>query len=95
MKPKHASSPPPPLFSLDRSAAKEAIMGMATVASRPLLIGVASVRLGSFWSIERTQELFQELTDEGLLRRLNENETRQYGMSEGYVVAGVKSKRAV
>jgi hypothetical protein len=95
MKPKHRSSPPPPPLSLDHKAAKEAVMGMATAASRPLLIGVAALRLGSFWSIERTQELFQELEDEGLLRPLSGDEKLQYGMSEGFVVSGVKSQRAV
>lgn len=92
---KHRSSPPPPPYSLDHAAAKQVVMGMATVASRPLLIGVASLRLGSFWTLERTQGLFQELEDEGLLRQLNDSEKRQYGMTEGFVVAGVKSKRAV
>lgn len=95
MKPKHRSSPPPPPLSLDHAAAKQAVMGMATAASRPLLIGVASLRLGSFWSIERTQELFHELEGEGLLRRLSGDEKRQYGMTEGFLVTGVKSQRAV
>ena len=95
MGPKRPRSAPPPALSLDKAAAKQAIMGMAAVASRPLLIGVASLRLGSFWSIERTQELFQELEEEGLLRQLNGNEMRQYGMGEGYVIVGVKPQRAV
>ncbi len=56
---------------------------------------MASLRLGSFWSIERTQELFVELEEEGLLRQLNGSEMRQYGMGEGYVIVGVKPQRAV
>jgi hypothetical protein len=90
-----ARSSPPPVYSLDKDGAKQAVMGMVTVSSRPLLIGVAALRLGSFWSLDRTQELFHELEDEGLLRRITPEEMRGLGMTEGWLLAGVTPKRAV
>jgi hypothetical protein len=70
-------------------------MGMATVAGKPLLIGVASMRLGSYWTIERTSELFEELERDNLLRRITSEEMQTSGLLDGYVVAGVKPRRAV
>jgi hypothetical protein len=78
---------------LPKSDAKQVLMGMVTRSQRPLLVGVAAVRLGVLWSIEETEALFEELAEEGRVRRLNREEQRIYGLQEGYVRAGVDPEK--
>ena len=68
-------------------------MGMCLVSVRPLLVGVAAVRLGSLWSLEETEELFQALMDEGKIRPINDQEKRRFDLREGYVPVGVNNLR--
>lgn len=81
------SWPPPPSMSktVPHDEAKELIVKMAKAASVPLLIGVASIKLGYFWSIERTEELFVELVLEKRLREVTTEEKEVHGLQDGYV----------
>lgn len=87
------SSPPPSPRRLSETDAKQALMGMVTVSQRPLLIGVAAVRLGTLWSLDETEALFSELVDEGKLRHISKEEQRLHGLHEGYVLVGVDLKK--
>lgn len=82
------SWPPPPSHSrtIPKDEAKEAILTMAKKASRPLLVGVAAIKLGYFWNIFRTEELFEELVDEGKLRMITQDEQKFFGLDcpDGY-----------
>jgi len=86
------SSPPPPR-GLTKEAAKQAVLGMAAVSQRPLLVGVAAVRLGVLWSLDDTEALFSELVEAGELRPISREERGTYGLHEGYVLAGVNSRK--
>lgn len=81
------STPPPSTRKLSKEAAKQAILGMAVVSQRPLLIGVVAVRLGVSWSLDETEAVFAELVSEGQLRSLSAREQAVYGLQEGYVLA--------
>lgn len=84
---------PPPSMSktVPREEAKSLIISMAKVASKPLLVGVAAIRLGYFWNIFKTEELFEELLCEGKLRKLTAQEKELHGLEEGFLsVFGVK-----
>jgi hypothetical protein len=87
------SSPPPSLKKLSPHDAKQALMGMVSVASRPLLIGVAAVRLGALWSLEETENLFHDLVDEGRIRLISKAEQDEHGLHEGYVLVGVDPRK--
>lgn len=78
---------------LSKDDAKKAVLGMASVSQRPLLVGVVAVRLGVQWSLDETEDLFAELVDEGQLRVLSGEEQLQYGLQEGFVLVGVNSRK--
>lgn len=86
------SAPPPPR-RLTKEAAKQAVLGMATVSQRPLLVGVAAVRLGVLWSLDDTETLFAELVEEGDLRPISKEERDTYGLHEGFMLVGVNSRK--
>lgn len=86
------SAPPPSLRKLSREEAKEAIVAMCGLSYKPLLIGVAAVRMGSFWSLEETEKLFQELVSESRIRPITRQEKDRFDLRDGYVIdAGVNS----
>lgn len=88
------SAPPPALRRLTKEDAKLALMGMATVISpRPLLVGVAAVRLGTMWTLDETESLFEELVEAGRLRPIGKEEQRLFGVQDGFVVAGVDLRK--
>jgi hypothetical protein len=68
-------------------------MGMVAVSQRPLLIGVAAVRLGFLWSLDETEGLFEELVEEGKIRSITKEERDLHGLHEGYVLVGVDLRK--
>ena len=64
--------------------AKAAVMELAKRHHRPIMIGEASVMLGT-WSLEETESLMGELVEEGRLRKTTEKECWDFGCSLGYV----------
>jgi hypothetical protein len=87
------SSPPPPTHKLSKPDAKQVLMGMVTLSQRPLLVGVAAVRLGFLWSLDETETLFEELIEEGKIRSISKEERDLSGLHEGYVLVGVNLKK--
>ena len=68
-----------------REEAKNAILAMCRDSLKPLLIGVAAARL-SCWSIRETEDLFEELLADGLLRPITKEEKSKFDLREGYVL---------
>jgi hypothetical protein len=93
MRQRARSTPPPTIRRLSKEAAKQALLGMAVVSQRPILVGVAAVRLGISWTLDETAALFAELVDEKQLRPISPEEREYYGLQEGYVLVGVNSRK--
>lgn len=87
------STPPPANRKLSKEDAKKAVLGMAAVSQRPLLVGVVAVRLGVQWSLDETEGLFAELVSDRELRGLSREEQTRFGLQEGYVLVGVNSRK--
>lgn len=87
------SSPPPSRGKISKEEAKQVVLGMCAVSTRPMLIGVACVRLGVCWNLKETEELFDELLSEGKIRNLTNKEQTAFDLREGFVLAGVDSMR--
>ena len=83
---KYDSSPPPPRQKLTKEDAKAEILFLFSRSMRPLLIGTAALHLGSFWAIDKTEDLFQELVEEGKIRGLDLNEQKTHGLLHGYIL---------
>ena len=64
--------------------AKVAVMDLASRHHRPIMIGEASVMLGT-WSLEETESLILELVEEGRLRETTKEECWNFGCSQGYL----------
>lgn len=92
---KDIDSWPPPSMSrtVPRDEAKQTIVGLAEKAVRPVLVGVVAMKLGFYWNLARTEELFEELVFEGRIRKISKDEQEQHGLEDGYfpVKSGVKS----
>lgn len=87
------SAPPPAMRKLAPADAKQVLMGMVSISARPLLIGVAAVRLGVLWSLEETEKLFQDLVDDGKIRPISKLEQDEHGLHEGFVLVGVDPRK--
>lgn len=92
---KDIDSWPPPSMSrtVPRDEAKQTIVGMVEKTVRPVLVGVVAMKLGHYWNLARTEELFDELVYEGHIRKITKDEQEQHGLEEGYfpVKPGVKT----
>lgn len=51
---------------------------------RPILIGEAALAIGRFWALEETADLLGTLVDRKLLRAATLEETRKFGIVEGF-----------
>jgi hypothetical protein len=80
------SAPPPSNKKLSKDEAKQTILSMVTLSQKPLLIGVAAMRLGYCWSLTETEDLFQELLDEGRIRAISKDEMVRYDLRDGFVL---------
>lgn len=89
MRSRPESVPPPSLKKLSKQDAKKVILGLAANSLKPLLIGITAVRLGSCWTLEEVEEIFQELVVEGDLRPITQAEKERFDLREGFVIAGV------
>jgi len=73
-KSKYESYPPPPGPKITKEDAKAEILKLFGRSVRPLLIGTAAIHLGSIWSIDKTEALFQELVEEGAIQQSSDGE---------------------
>lgn len=53
-------------------------------APRPILIGDVALNLGWWSTIRKTEELLEEMVEDGVLRRATEAECRTYDIKCGY-----------
>lgn len=81
------AEPPPRTAKVPtREEAKQAIQILLRKAYRPVPIGAASLHLGGFWNLARTEELFMELIHEGLIRHITPEECRKFDLHEAFVL---------
>jgi hypothetical protein len=85
-----ADSVPPPKRHLAKDDAKEAVLKMFGKTARPILIGTAALQLGPFWTLQKTEALFEELAEAGKIRCLTKLEQEANDLTSGYVLCGVK-----
>jgi hypothetical protein len=55
------------------------------VSSQPFLVGPLADELGPYWTLDKTEELLNEMLREGLIREANEDERRSLGSVLAYV----------
>jgi len=83
---KSPESVPPPKRHLAKEEAKSEILSLFKKSSRPLIIGAASMHLGYYWTLEKTERLFEELIEDGKMRALTQKECEQYDLTQAYVL---------
>jgi hypothetical protein len=86
------SAPPPSLKKPSTDEAKSEILRMMERSERPVLIGIASTQLPC-WTIQETEQVFQELLADGSIRQISPVERKRFDIQEGYVRAGVISRK--
>lgn len=64
--------------------AKAVVLNLASRHHRPILIGEVSVMLGT-WSLEETEQLINEMVEDGDLRKINAKEAWKFGRETGYL----------
>jgi hypothetical protein len=65
---------------------KERLLALAReLAPKPTLIGTGATHLGWWATLNGTEKLLEELTEERKLRHASERELRRYGMRFGYL----------
>jgi len=63
----------------DRNEAKQKVLRFAAKkADRPILIGEVSMELRGLWSLAASEDLLKEMVDDGLLREVTPEESRQF-----------------
>ncbi len=86
------SEPPPSLKKPSMTEAKTEVLRMLDRSERPLLIGTTAAKL-SCWTLQETERLFEELLADGFVRPISQVERKRFDIQEGYVRAGVASRK--
>ncbi len=70
--------------AFDREAHKKLVREAYTRTDQPILVGPVSMLRGWQGTLAETEELLEEMADDGLLRRATDHEKRYFDVRQGY-----------